>query len=312
MVKELMTDQEGIEGTGYWFGKMVSATLLHQQLRSTLGTVQAHQFMVTVSFNTIKDCNQSSFSRCPMKSTTTEKDHSHKWIYKEPNDQEINFLSAWHNTADSQPRTWEAQFQSGIKTIALIAVREGVVQLGAVHKVVEDLSYVVLLRKKFSYIESIPGVLLPHPSSSAHPYKVDGYGTASDTWHYQGSNITPQSPTEFYDHYNQVPFKITPSMSSLEALLSKLPSVVPPPQPAAAHHQAAGYCDSQSHYVSSIQRGMEKVAKEEIDEEYTRADHQHDVGESSSSLSGADYRKQQFQQFQDLNVNVRNTSGYFE
>lgn len=28
-------------------------------------------------------------------------DHSHKWIYKEPNDQEINFLSAWHNAADS-------------------------------------------------------------------------------------------------------------------------------------------------------------------------------------------------------------------
>ncbi|XLT34702.1 hypothetical protein HN873_065994, partial [Arachis hypogaea] len=39
-------------------------------------------------------------------------------------------------------------------TIALIAVREGVVQLGAIHKVIEDLSYVVLLRKKFSYTES--------------------------------------------------------------------------------------------------------------------------------------------------------------
>nr|XP_016474996.1 PREDICTED: transcription factor bHLH155-like isoform X2 [Nicotiana tabacum] len=61
-------------------------------------------------------------------------DHSHKWIYKEPNEQEINFLSAWHNSADSHPRTWEAQFRSGIKTIALIAVREGVIQLGAVHK----------------------------------------------------------------------------------------------------------------------------------------------------------------------------------
>ncbi|KAK6160159.1 hypothetical protein DH2020_003540 [Rehmannia glutinosa] len=44
-------------------------------------------------------------------------DHSHKWIHKEPNDQEINFLSAWHNSADSHPRTWEAQFQSGIKVI---------------------------------------------------------------------------------------------------------------------------------------------------------------------------------------------------
>lgn len=28
-------------------------------------------------------------------------DHSHKWIYKEPNEQEINFLSAWNNSADS-------------------------------------------------------------------------------------------------------------------------------------------------------------------------------------------------------------------
>ena len=28
-------------------------------------------------------------------------DHSHKWIQKEPSDQEINFLSAWHNSADS-------------------------------------------------------------------------------------------------------------------------------------------------------------------------------------------------------------------
>ncbi|CBI32118.3 unnamed protein product, partial [Vitis vinifera] len=102
-------------------------------------------------------------------------DQSHKWVYKEPNEQEINFLSAWHNSADSYPRTWEAQFQSGVKTIALIAVREGVIQLGAVHKVIEDLSYVVLLRKKFGYIESIPGVLLPHPSPSPFPFKVDGY-----------------------------------------------------------------------------------------------------------------------------------------
>nr|GMD97038.1 protein RICE SALT SENSITIVE 3-like [Ipomoea batatas]GME13627.1 protein RICE SALT SENSITIVE 3-like [Ipomoea batatas] len=137
-------------------------------------------------------------------------DHSHKWIYKEPNDQEINFLSAWHNSADSHPRTWEAQFQSGIKTIALIAVREGVIQLGAINKVIEDLSYVVLLRKKFSYIESIPGVLLPHPSSAAYPMKIDGYALSPEAW-------PPHFPANI----------ITPSMSSLEALLSKLPSVVP-------------------------------------------------------------------------------------
>ncbi|KAK9276964.1 hypothetical protein L1049_006503 [Liquidambar formosana] len=216
-------------------------------------------------------------------------DQSHKWVYKEPNDQEINFLSAWHNSADSHPRTWEAQFQSGIKTIALIAVREGVVQLGSVHKVIEDLSYVVLLRKKFAYIESIPGVLLPHPSSSSFPYKVDAYG-APEAWHLQG-NLNLAHPAEFYDHhYNNPPLKITPSMSSLEALLSKLPSVVPPPA------SAAGYCESAEQQFVSSQRplelmGMEKVMKEESDhEEYSR--HEKDMGESSSSMAAA-YRRQQ-------------------
>ncbi|XP_039017909.1 protein RICE SALT SENSITIVE 3-like [Hibiscus syriacus] len=184
-------------------------------------------------------------------------DHSHKWIYKEPNEKEINFLSAWHNSADSFPRTWEAQFQAGIKTIALIAVREGVVQLGAVHKVIEDLSYVVQLRK-FSYIESIPGVLLPHPSSSAYPFN----GTLEPWAHFpSGSPIAPPPPPEFYDHFNQ-PMKITPSMSSLEALLSKLPSVVPP-------QASPGYCESQpvqSQFLSSQRPveyniGIEKVEK---------------------------------------------------
>ncbi|CAN1852779.1 Protein RICE SALT SENSITIVE 3 [Linum perenne] len=151
-------------------------------------------------------------------------DHSHKWIYKEPNEQEINFLSAWHNSADSQPRTWEAQFQSGIKTIALIAVREGVVQLGAINKVIEDLSYVVLLRKKFSYIESIPGVLLPHPSSascppstSILPFRIDPFGNP----------ILPPPP-HYYHGGGPEFYEAPPPYNSLEALLSKLPSVVPP------------------------------------------------------------------------------------
>ncbi|KAG2707472.1 hypothetical protein I3760_05G149000 [Carya illinoinensis] len=219
-------------------------------------------------------------------------DHSHKWIHKEPNDQELNLLSAWHNSADSHPRTWEAQFQSGIKTIVLIAVREGVIQLGAIHKVIEDLSYVVLLRKKFSYIESIPGVLLPHPSSSTFPFKLDGYNTP-ETWHIQGT-LAP--PTELYDQYNQ-PLKITPSMSSLEALLSKLPSVVPPTAP------------PQSQFMSSQRPlefiGMEKVAKDEIDEEVYRPELE--VGESSSSIAA--YRRQQnFHQNQDQNVTSSGTN----
>lgn len=227
-------------------------------------------------------------------------DHSHKWIYKEPNDQEINFLSAWHNAADSHPRTWEAQFQSGIKTIALIAVKEGVVQLGAVNKVVEDLSYVVLLRKRLGYIESIPGVLLPHPSSSAYPFKIDGYHTPAEAWHqYQIQNPLAAAQTidhhhhQYYDYFNQPSsaMKITPSMSSLEALLSKLPSVGAPPA-------SGGYCESQppllSPFLSTAHQRpiefiqVEKMAKEDTDEDYCRRphEHDHDVGECSSSMSG--------------------------
>lgn len=251
-------------------------------------------------------------------------DHSHKWIYKEPNNQEINFLSAWHNSADSHPRTWDAQFQSGIKTIALIAVREGVIQLGAVQKVIEDLSYVVLLRKKFSYIESIPGVLLPHPSSSAAAYpfiKIDGYpGGGADGWHhFHHSNIAPPPPSlpvppEFYDHYNHhQPMKITPSMSSLEALLSKLPSVVVPASSSSPPQAEAAYPEAQQHphYVTSTRpmelMGMEKVAKEEFDQQEDD-DHQKNekdrVGDHTGSSVSSYHHNPHFGNYhhQDLNV----------
>ncbi|CAN6208139.1 unnamed protein product [Urochloa humidicola] len=181
-------------------------------------------------------------------------DHSHKWVFKEPQEQEINLISSWSNPADSHPRTWEAQFQSGIQTIALIAVREGVVQLGSMKKVAEDLSYVVMLRRKFGYLESIPGVLLPHPSSAG---VFPGGGcvgpppdmvAAAAGW--PGMMLPPPPPPphagpplELYDPYAaaagpaaaaaaSASMHIMPSMSSLEALLSKLPSVVPAPQPA--------------------------------------------------------------------------------
>lgn len=28
-------------------------------------------------------------------------DHSHKWVFKEPQEQEINLISSWNNPADS-------------------------------------------------------------------------------------------------------------------------------------------------------------------------------------------------------------------
>ncbi|ERM99527.1 transcription factor EMB1444 [Amborella trichopoda] len=203
-------------------------------------------------------------------------DHSHKWIFKEPQDHEINFLSSWHSPADSHPRTWEAQFQSGIQTIALIAVREGVIQLGAANKVMEDLNYVVLLRKKFSYLGSIPGVLLPHPSSAAFPLQGDGGApSVPHNWPFQPS-IAPDSNTchpEYHDYLSSMNpnfhgsgIKIMPSMTSLEALLSKLPSVEP------SLHSASSYCGPASSYCgpsplfASNTQGIDKMKEEENDE----------------------------------------------
>ncbi|KAG1326990.1 protein RICE SALT SENSITIVE 3 [Cocos nucifera] len=194
-------------------------------------------------------------------------DYSHKWVFKEPQDNEINLLPSWNNPADS--------------TIALIAVREGVVQLGAINKVMEDLSYVVLLRKKFSYLESIPGVLLPHPSSAAFP-PVMMEGCNAPT---HGPAIAP--PMEMYDHFSQQG-RITPSMSSLEALLAKLPSVGP-----AAPGPSTGYCEMPPAGLVSAQTqrppmgamGMERVAKEETEDEYGNERGAEMGGESGSSIS---------------------------
>lgn len=176
------------------------------------------------------------------------------------------------------------------------------VQLGAVNKVAEDLSYVVLLRKKFAYIESIPGVLLPHPSSAAFPPSprpVEGYGVVPpEMWAYQaGGGPMGMGPTaqlmDQYEYYNQAQAQqhpqqppmvrmITPSMSSLEALLSKLPSVGPGPVPQqagptgqcgpeeVAHHQFLG--------SSSSSAAAQKVAKEELDEEDHHQHHQQQNG----------------------------------
>lgn len=131
-----------------------------------------------------------------------------------------------------------------LQTIALIGVREGVVQLGAVQKVIEDLSYVVLLRKKLSYIQSIPGVLLPHPSSSSSCWEYLHNCRVQEQWHVQRS-FEPQAGL-LHDQN----LKLSPSMSSLEALLSKLPSVLPP-------------VTTEPESLEWI--GMEKVMKEDVE-----------------------------------------------
>ncbi|KAG1364064.1 putative protein RICE SALT SENSITIVE 3 [Cocos nucifera] len=145
-----------------------------------------------------------------------------------------------------------------------------------VTKVMEDISYVVLLRRKFTYLESIPGVLLPHPSSAAFPTRMDGCN-ASENW----PAIAPSM--EFYDHFSpQV--GITPSMSSLEALLSKLPPVGPAPSGSSTgyYEMPPGLASAQRPPMGLV--GVERVAKEEM-EEHGNGRGMDLGGENSSSMS---------------------------
>lgn len=104
-------------------------------------------------------------------------DSSHKWVYREPVEHEISFLSPWHSSLDPHPRTWEAQFKSGIQTIAVVAVQEGVLQLGSTKKIMEDLNFVLHMQRKFNYLQSIPGVFVPHPMSCAGKKRPNGDGS---------------------------------------------------------------------------------------------------------------------------------------
>ncbi|KZV56192.1 hypothetical protein F511_13796 [Dorcoceras hygrometricum] len=86
-------------------------------------------------------------------------DNSHKWVFRDsPTENDPSFISSWNASVDPQPRAWDVQFNSGIETIAIISVREGAIQLGSFDKVVEDLNLVLSIQRKFSYLQSIPGI----------------------------------------------------------------------------------------------------------------------------------------------------------
>ncbi|XP_022752408.1 uncharacterized protein LOC111301185 [Durio zibethinus] len=100
-------------------------------------------------------------------------DNSHKWVYKEtPNDNDPSFISSWNMSIEPQPRAWEFQFNSGIQTIAIISVTEGIIQLGSLDKIAEDLNLVISIQRKFSYLQSLPGVFAIQRSDLPiqHPY----------------------------------------------------------------------------------------------------------------------------------------------
>ncbi|KAI3737155.1 hypothetical protein L2E82_27150 [Cichorium intybus] len=101
-------------------------------------------------------------------------DNSHRWVFKDGLNEtsDPTFLSSWNASIDPQPKAWDFHFNSGIKTIAVISVREGIIQLGSFDKILEDLNLVLSIQRKFSYLRSIPGLFpIQRPFSTVqHPY----------------------------------------------------------------------------------------------------------------------------------------------
>ncbi|XP_050364124.1 uncharacterized protein LOC126782839 [Argentina anserina] len=122
-------------------------------------------------------------------------DNSHKWVFRDAPNQvdNPNFISSWNVSTEPQPKAWEFQFSSGIQTIAIISVREGIIQLGSFDKIAEDLNLVINIQRKFSYLQSIPGVFamqrpylpIQHPyilkPSNAQNMIMNGSNTTTTT-----------------------------------------------------------------------------------------------------------------------------------
>ncbi|KAJ9166277.1 hypothetical protein P3X46_021053 [Hevea brasiliensis] len=185
-------------------------------------------------------------------------DNSHKWVFREtPSESDPNLISSWNMSIEPQPKAWEFQFNSGIQTIAIIAVREGIIQLGSFDKIVEDLNLVINLQRKFSYLQSIPGVFamqrpylpIQHPyilkpntrmlESQETAFSIDDkhqitgvkrlFDERLDDYAIKSINLgwnSPQNGITGSPIWSIPP--LLPTMScSLGALLSKLPSVIP-------------------------------------------------------------------------------------
>ncbi|KAK9135877.1 hypothetical protein Syun_015207 [Stephania yunnanensis] len=200
-------------------------------------------------------------------------DSSHKWVFRQnQSEKDLNLFTSWNGSIDPQPKAWETQFNSGIQTISIISVREGLLQLGSLEKVVEDLNLVMNIQRKFSYLQSIPGVLSmqrPYLSSTQYPNTVKPNSSTTpaqmininetsflidDKRHLLGSKrcygerlVEDQLPNkslnlgwntpvsagglvgggvgQFWSLSPQFPAAMS---CSLGALLSKLPSVIPP------------------------------------------------------------------------------------
>ncbi|GFS30652.1 serine/threonine-protein kinase WNK (With No Lysine)-like protein [Actinidia rufa] len=143
-------------------------------------------------------------------------DNSHKWVFKDsPTENDPTFITSisWNVLIDP--------------TIAIISVREGIIQLGSFDKIVEDLNLVISIQRKFSYIQSIPADDKPRltgkkrlngekPIEPPHKALNLGYNSPQNGMAGGPQPIWPIPP-------------LLPSMPcSLGALLSKVPPFVVP------------------------------------------------------------------------------------
>lgn len=114
----------------------------------------------------------------------------------------------------------------------------------------EDLNFVLYMQRKFNFLHSIPGVLVPHPAASRKQESFNAFARGSIDQFLAGAPAkrppppqsvitnTMVSSSNSYGYPKAPPPNTTflsPSMSSLQALLSKLPSVTGPVPNSAAY-----------------------------------------------------------------------------
>ncbi|KAL4335357.1 hypothetical protein GQ457_07G014770 [Hibiscus cannabinus] len=93
-------------------------------------------------------------------------DKCHKWVFKEPTECEPNISNYWQSSFDALPPEWTDQFDSGIKTIAVIQAGHGLLQLGSCKIIPEDLHFVLRMRHTFESLGYQSGFYLSQMFSS--------------------------------------------------------------------------------------------------------------------------------------------------
>ncbi|XP_009774021.1 protein RICE SALT SENSITIVE 3-like [Nicotiana tabacum] len=93
-------------------------------------------------------------------------DKCHKWVFKEPTENEPNVSNYWQSSFDALPSEWTDQFESGIQTIAVIQAGHGLLQLGSCKIIAEDLHFVLRMRHTFESLGYQSGYYLSQLFSS--------------------------------------------------------------------------------------------------------------------------------------------------